>query len=71
MVPHAWWALRSFWWFSENFFRGRPVAPMRARALHAALLAEVELFRELRAGVLERYGLTIDLAHEEVLESEI
>jgi len=47
------------------------VAPMRARALHMALLAEVELFRELRAEILERYGLTIDLAHEEVLESEM
>jgi len=47
------------------------VAPMRAQALHAALRAEVELFRELRAAVLERYGLSIDLAHEEVLESEM
>ena len=47
------------------------LAPMRARALHAALRAEVELFRELRAAVLERYSLSIDLAHEEVLESEM
>jgi predicted nucleotidyltransferase len=47
------------------------VAPMRARALHAALRAEVELFRELRAAVLDRYGLPVDLAHEEVLESEL
>jgi predicted nucleotidyltransferase len=47
------------------------VAPMRAHALHAALRAEMELFRELRAAVLDRYGLTIDLAHEEVLESEM
>ena len=47
------------------------VAPMRAQALHAALRAEVELFRELRSSVLERYGLSIDLAHEEVLESEM
>jgi hypothetical protein len=47
------------------------VAPMRAQALHAALRAEVELFRELRAAVVERYGLTIDLAHEEMLESEM
>jgi hypothetical protein len=47
------------------------LAPMRARALHAALRAEVELFRELRAAVLERYGLSIDPAHEEVLESEM
>jgi predicted nucleotidyltransferase len=47
------------------------VAPMRAHALHAALRAEVELFRELQAAVLDRYGLTIDLAHEEMLESEM
>jgi predicted nucleotidyltransferase len=47
------------------------VAPMKASALHAALRAEVELFRELRAAVLDRYGLTIDLAPEEVLESEM
>jgi len=47
------------------------VAPMRAHALHAALRAEVELFRELQAAVLVRYGLTIDLAHEEMLESEM
>jgi predicted nucleotidyltransferase len=47
------------------------VAPMRASALHAALRAEVELFRELRGAVLERYGLSIDLAPEEVLESEM
>ena len=47
------------------------VAPMRAHALHAALRAEVELFRELRAAVLERYGLTNDPAPEEVLESEM
>ena len=47
------------------------LAPMRARALHAALRAEVELFRELRAAVLDRYGLTIDPAPEEVLESEM
>src|SRR5918998_779416 len=45
------------------------IAPMRAQALHAALRAEVELFRELRAAVLDLKGLTIDLAPEEVLES--
>ena len=44
---------------------------MRAQALHAALRVEVELFRELRAAVLDRYGLSIDLTHEEVLESEM
>jgi predicted nucleotidyltransferase len=47
------------------------VAPMRAGALHAALRAEVELFRELRAAILDRYGLSIYLGHEEVLESEM
>jgi hypothetical protein len=47
------------------------VAPLRARPLHAALRAEVELFRELRAAVLDRYGLIIDPAPEEVLESEM
>ena len=47
------------------------VAPMRAAALHVALRAEVELFRELRAEVLDRYGLGIELAHEEALESEM
>jgi len=47
------------------------VAPMQAVALHAALRAEVELFRELRAALLDRYGLTIDPAPEEVLESEM
>ena len=47
------------------------VAPLRARALHAALRAEVELFRELRAAVLDRYGLTIDPAPEEELKSEM
>jgi len=34
------------------------VAPVRAQALYAALRAEVELFRKLRATVLNRYGLT-------------
>jgi predicted nucleotidyltransferase len=47
------------------------IAPMRAQALHAALRAEVELFRELRAAVLDRHGLTIDLSHEEVLENKM
>lgn len=47
------------------------LAPIRAQALHAALRAEVELFRQLRAAVLDRYRLTIDLAHEEVLASEM
>jgi hypothetical protein len=47
------------------------VAPMQAVALHAALRAEVGLFRELRAAVLDRHGLTIDPAPEEVLESEM
>jgi predicted nucleotidyltransferase len=47
------------------------VAPVRASVLHAALRAEVVLFRELRAEVLERHGLAIDPAPEEVLESEM
>jgi Streptomycin adenylyltransferase len=47
------------------------VAPVQARALYATLQAEVELFRELRAAVLERYGLTLDPAPEEVMESEM
>ena len=47
------------------------VAPMRPQPLHGALRAEVELFRELRAAVLDRYGLSIDPAHEEVLESKM
>jgi predicted nucleotidyltransferase len=47
------------------------VAPMQVHALHAALRAEVELFRELRAAVLDRYGLSIDPAPEELLESEM
>jgi hypothetical protein len=47
------------------------VAPMQAVALHAALRAEVGLFRELRAALLDRHGLTIDPAPEEVLESEM
>jgi hypothetical protein len=50
---------------------GATVAPMRAQVLHAALRAEVELFRELRAAVLDRYGLGIELAPEEALESEM
>jgi predicted nucleotidyltransferase len=47
------------------------VAPMQPQALYAALIAEVELFRKLRALALERYGLTIDPRPEEVLESEM
>jgi hypothetical protein len=47
------------------------VAPVRAQALYAALRAEVELFRKLRAVVLGHYGLTLDPTPEEVLESEM
>ena len=47
------------------------VAPVRAQALYAALRAEVELFRDLRAVVLDRYGLALDPTPEEVLESEM
>jgi hypothetical protein len=47
------------------------VAPLRPRALYAALRAEVVLFRELRAVGLDRYGLTLGPAPEGVLESEM
>jgi predicted nucleotidyltransferase len=47
------------------------VAPLRPRALYGALRAEVVLFRELRAVVLARYGLTLGPAPEGVLESEM
>jgi hypothetical protein len=47
------------------------VAPVRAQALYAALRAEVELFRKLRAVVLGHYGLTLDPTPEKVLESEM
>ena len=47
------------------------VAPLRPQALYAALRAEVWLFRELRAVVLDRYGLTLDPEPEGVLESEM
>jgi len=47
------------------------VAPVQPEALYAALQAEMELFRILRAMVFDRYGLTFDPTPEEVLESEM
>jgi hypothetical protein len=47
------------------------VAPVQPEALYAALQAEMELFRSLRAMVFDRYGLTFDPTPEEVLGSEM
>jgi predicted nucleotidyltransferase len=47
------------------------VAPVQPEALYAALQAEMELFRILRAKVFDRHGLTFDPTPEEVLESEM
>ena len=47
------------------------VAPMQPEALYAALQAEMELFRSLRAVVFDRYGLIFDPTPEEMLESEM
>jgi predicted nucleotidyltransferase len=47
------------------------VAAVEPRALYAALQAEMELFRRLRAVVFDRFGLTFDPALEEVLVREI
>jgi predicted nucleotidyltransferase len=47
------------------------VPALDPEALYAALRAEVELFRDLRATVFDRHGLTFDPAPEEVLEGEI
>jgi len=46
-------------------------AAVQAQALYAALQAEMELFRSLRAVVFDRYGLTFDPTPEEMLESEM
>ena len=45
------------------------VAPMQPEALYAALQAEMELFRSLRAMVFGHYRLTFDPTPEERLES--
>jgi hypothetical protein len=47
------------------------LSPLEPEALHAALRAEVELFRGLRAAVFERHGLSFDSAPEEALEAEM
>jgi len=47
------------------------LSPLEPEALHAALRAEVELFRGLRAEVFGRHGLSFDPAPEEALEAEM
>ena len=47
------------------------LSPLEPEALYAALRAEVELFRGLRAEVFGRHGLGFDPAPEEVLEAEM
>lgn len=44
-------------------------AAVQPEALYAALQAEMELFRSLRAVLFDRYGLTFDRTPEQVLES--
>lgn len=47
------------------------VATVESQVLYAALQAEMELFRSLRAVLFERHGLSFDSTPEEVLESEM
>jgi hypothetical protein len=47
------------------------LSPLDPAALHAALRAEVELFRDLRAEVFGRHGLGFDPAPEEMMEAEM
>jgi predicted nucleotidyltransferase len=47
------------------------VVPLQPGALYAALQAEITLFRELRAIVFDRYGLTFDPKPGEIIEEEI
>jgi hypothetical protein len=47
------------------------LSPLEPAALHAALRAEVELFRDLRAEVFGRHGLGFDPAPEEMMEAEM
>ena len=47
------------------------LSPLEPEALHAALRAEVELFRGLRAEVFCRHRLGFDPAPEEALEAEM
>ena len=47
------------------------VVPLQPGALYAALQAEIALFRELRAIVFDRYGLSFDPKPGETIEEEI
>jgi predicted nucleotidyltransferase len=47
------------------------VAAVQPEALYAALQAEMELFRSLRAMVFDRHGLTFDPTPDVVLETEM
>jgi len=47
------------------------VASLQPGMLYAALQAEIALFRELRAIVFDRYGLTFDPKPGEIIEEEI
>ena len=47
------------------------VAAVQPEALYAALQAEMELFRSLRAIAFDHYGLTFDPTPEEALDSEM
>ena len=47
------------------------LSPLEPEALYAALRAEVELLRVLRAAVAVRYGLAFDPVPEEALEAEM
>jgi len=46
-------------------------ATLGPEALYAALQAEIDLFCELRATILDRYGLELDAAPEELIKNEI
>jgi predicted nucleotidyltransferase len=47
------------------------LSPLEPEALYAALRAEMELFRDLRAAVFDRHELVFDPAPEEALEAEM
>jgi predicted nucleotidyltransferase len=47
------------------------LSPLEPYALHAALRAEMGLFRDLRAAVFGRHGLAFDPTPEEALEAEM
>jgi len=50
---------------------GATLSPLEPEALYAALRAETELFRGLRATIFDRHGLGFDPAPEEALEAEM